>query len=113
MTMNVGKGGAIRKDGKITGVKAAWKTREIDFGEDVSSPHVSKGSMEDSQSYRRQVCEGFIKNLVDLHALDYNTAGLGDLGHPSGYARRQVEGWSKRYFAAKTDDAPKSSGSCE
>ncbi len=33
MTMNIGKGGAIRKDGKITGVKAAWKTREIDFGE--------------------------------------------------------------------------------
>lgn len=33
MTMNVGKGGAIRRDGKITGVKAAWKTREIDFGE--------------------------------------------------------------------------------
>ena len=33
MTMNVGKGGAIRKDGKITGVKAAWKTREINFGE--------------------------------------------------------------------------------
>ncbi len=33
MTMNVGKGGAIRKDGKITGVPAAWKTREINFGE--------------------------------------------------------------------------------
>lgn len=33
MTMNVGKGGAIRRDGKITGVPAAWKTREIDFGE--------------------------------------------------------------------------------
>ena len=33
MTMNVGKGGAIRKDGKITGVPAAWKTQEIDFGE--------------------------------------------------------------------------------
>ncbi|MFM9904448.1 MAG: saccharopine dehydrogenase family protein [Pyrinomonadaceae bacterium] len=33
MTMNIGKGGAIRKDGKITGVPAAWKTREIDFGE--------------------------------------------------------------------------------
>ncbi len=43
MTMNIGKGGAIRKDGKITSVPAAWKTREIDFGEDVSSPHVSKG----------------------------------------------------------------------
>lgn len=32
MTMNVGKGGAIRKDGVITPVPAAWKTREIDFG---------------------------------------------------------------------------------
>ncbi|MEQ1921381.1 MAG: saccharopine dehydrogenase NADP-binding domain-containing protein [Pyrinomonadaceae bacterium] len=35
MTMNVGKGGAIRRDGKITGVPSAWKTREIDFGEGV------------------------------------------------------------------------------
>jgi short subunit dehydrogenase-like uncharacterized protein len=33
MTMNVGRGGAIRKDGKITPVPAAWKTREIDFGD--------------------------------------------------------------------------------
>jgi short subunit dehydrogenase-like uncharacterized protein len=33
MTMNVGRGGAIRKDGKITPVAAAWKSREIDFGE--------------------------------------------------------------------------------
>ena len=33
MTMNVGKGGAIRMDGKITSVPAAWKKREIDFGE--------------------------------------------------------------------------------
>jgi len=33
MTMNVGNGGAIRKDGKITKVPAACKTREIDFGE--------------------------------------------------------------------------------
>lgn len=33
MTMNVGRGGAIRKDGKITPVPAAWKTEEIDFGE--------------------------------------------------------------------------------
>ncbi|REJ75414.1 MAG: saccharopine dehydrogenase [Acidobacteria bacterium] len=33
MTMNVGRGGAIRSDGEITPVPAAWKTREIDFGE--------------------------------------------------------------------------------
>jgi len=33
MVMNVGQGGAIRKGGKIRRVPAAWKTREIDFGE--------------------------------------------------------------------------------
>jgi short subunit dehydrogenase-like uncharacterized protein len=33
MTMNIGRGGAVRRDGKITPVPAAWKTREIDFGE--------------------------------------------------------------------------------
>ncbi len=33
MTMNIGKGGAIRKNGKIESVPSAYKTREIDFGE--------------------------------------------------------------------------------
>lgn len=33
MTMNIGRGGAVRKNGKITAVPAAWKTREVDFGE--------------------------------------------------------------------------------
>ena len=37
MTMNAGKGGAIRKDGRITPVPAAWKTRSIDFGEVTKS----------------------------------------------------------------------------
>jgi short subunit dehydrogenase-like uncharacterized protein len=32
MTMNIGKGGAIRKDGKITPVPAAYLEQEIDFG---------------------------------------------------------------------------------
>lgn len=35
MTMNIGKGGAVRRDGKIKPVPAAWRTREIDFGEGV------------------------------------------------------------------------------
>jgi len=54
MTMNIGRGGAIRKDGKITPVAAAWKSREIDFGEvkkigttipwgDVSTAYYSTG----------------------------------------------------------------------
>ena len=80
--------------------------------ERVSSPHVSKGldgesrTIEDSQDYRIEVCESFIQNLADLHSLDYKAAGIGDLGRPDGYARRQVEGWTKRYFAAKTHNHP-------
>lgn len=35
MTMNVGRGGAIRKNGAITPVPAAWKTQLIDFGNGV------------------------------------------------------------------------------
>ncbi len=35
MTMNVGNGGAVRRDGKIMPVPAAWRTREIDFGNGV------------------------------------------------------------------------------
>ncbi|PYT00870.1 MAG: phosphotransferase family protein [Acidobacteria bacterium] len=59
-----------------------------------------------SPAMQRNVCKSFIRNLADLHALDYNAAGLGDLGRPEGYCRRQVEGWTKRYFAAKTHEWP-------
>jgi aminoglycoside phosphotransferase (APT) family kinase protein len=47
-----------------------------------------------------------IDNLVDLHALDPEGAGLGDLGKPAGYVERQVSGWSRRYVDSKTDDIP-------
>jgi aminoglycoside phosphotransferase (APT) family kinase protein len=52
----------------------------------------------------RNVCQSFIQNLADLHQLDYKAAGLENLGRVEGYNRRQVEGWTKRYFAAKTHD---------
>ncbi|HEX8844693.1 MAG TPA: saccharopine dehydrogenase NADP-binding domain-containing protein [Pyrinomonadaceae bacterium] len=32
MVENINRGGLIRRNGKLTGVPAAWKTREIDFG---------------------------------------------------------------------------------
>jgi aminoglycoside phosphotransferase (APT) family kinase protein len=54
--------------------------------------------------------KAFIHNLASLHALDYKAAGLGDLGKPEGYALRQVEGWTKRYFAAKTNVLPELEG---
>ncbi len=54
----------------------------------------------------QQLSENLVDALVELHQIDLNQAGLMDLGKPEGYIRRQVEGWQKRYEAAKTDDAP-------
>jgi aminoglycoside phosphotransferase (APT) family kinase protein len=44
--------------------------------------------------------------LGELHSVDLKAAGLDDFGKPEGYVTRQVEGWSKRYQAAVTDNAP-------
>src|SRR5438105_1244289 len=52
----------------------------------------------------RELSESFIENLVEIHAIDFVAAGLADLGKPEGYVGRQVEGWSKRYLNARTDD---------
>ena len=64
----------------------------------------SPAELEQSPALQKKVVESFIENLVNLHALDYKEIGLGDLGNPHGYARRQVEGWTKRYAGAKTDE---------
>ncbi|MBC7885213.1 MAG: phosphotransferase family protein [Saprospiraceae bacterium] len=52
----------------------------------------------------RHIFQQFMDTFVDVHQLDYVKAGLGDLGIPDQYAERQISGWTKRYFHAKTDD---------
>lgn len=54
----------------------------------------------------RQICLSLIDTFVDLHAFDYQAAGLSDLGKPAGYTARQVNGWTTRYANARTDDIP-------
>lgn len=51
-------------------------------------------------------CEALVKNLADLHALDYEAAGLGSLRKDGSYVERQVKGWIKRYYGSQTDDIP-------
>ncbi len=45
-----------------------------------------------------------LDNLVDIHSTDLEVAGFTDLGRPDGYVARQVEGWTRRYEKAKTDE---------
>src|SRR5215204_1014916 len=54
----------------------------------------------------RKLSETFIETLAEIHEIDYDAAGLGDLGSPQGYVKRQVDGWTRRYFNARTDDVP-------
>ncbi|MFA5905729.1 MAG: phosphotransferase family protein, partial [Desulfobacula sp.] len=50
--------------------------------------------------------ENVLKVQYELHAIDYKKIGLEHFGKPEGYVKRQVEGWSKRYRAARTPDVP-------
>jgi aminoglycoside phosphotransferase (APT) family kinase protein len=54
----------------------------------------------------RRLSEVFVENLVEIHSLDYEAAGLGELGSPQGYVARQISGWTRRYYNARTDDVP-------
>lgn len=54
----------------------------------------------------RRLSTNLIDHLAHLHSLDYQAAGLGDLGRPQGYTTRQVGGWTERYLKARTDDVP-------
>ena len=54
----------------------------------------------------QRLSESFIENLIRLHRVDCEAAGLSDVGKPEGYLVRQVRGWTDRYFAAKTHDYP-------
>jgi aminoglycoside phosphotransferase (APT) family kinase protein len=58
----------------------------------------------DTPDAPRQVAFALVDALVDLHAVDYEAVGLGDLGQPEGFIKRQVEGWWRRWNKAKTDD---------
>lgn len=51
----------------------------------------------------RRMSQSLIDNLADLHMLDYEAAGLADLGKPEGYVERQVRGWVDRYLKSQTD----------
>jgi aminoglycoside phosphotransferase (APT) family kinase protein len=52
----------------------------------------------------RGVSRAIVDILVELHAVDLEASGLGDLGKPEGFLRRQTEGWISRYDKAKTDE---------
>ena len=54
----------------------------------------------------QRMSRALIETLAEFHAVDFEALGLGDLGRPEGFITRQIEGWNKRWHAAKTEDLP-------
>jgi len=57
-----------------------------------------------SPTVMQQLSQSFVDNLIEIHKVDIQEAGLADLGVPQGYVKRQVDGWTKRYYNARTNE---------
>jgi len=54
----------------------------------------------------RRLSETVVDTLVEIHAIDWQAAGLAEFGHPDGFLGRQVKSWIERYFRAQTEENP-------
>lgn len=59
-----------------------------------------------SETQMSGTCDALISTLAEIHAVDLEAAGLADFGRPEGYVARQIEGWTRRWGKAKTDEIP-------
>lgn len=63
--------------------------------------------MELDAAGHRALCESMLDKLVELHAVDTSPPALRRFSRGSGYARRQVDGWTRRFTEARTWNVPK------
>ncbi|HUH73175.1 MAG TPA: phosphotransferase family protein [Chitinophagales bacterium] len=57
-----------------------------------------------SEKEVRQLCTNVIDQMIDLHQIDIKSTGLDALGKGEGYVKRQIDGWSKRFIQARTEN---------
>ncbi len=72
-------------------------------GEVLDAPESVRGIPHDR---RRALGEDLIDVLAELHAVDVDACGLGDLARRDGYVERQLRRWSKQWAASRTRDVP-------
>jgi aminoglycoside phosphotransferase (APT) family kinase protein len=54
----------------------------------------------------RRLSETVVDTLVQIHAIDWQAAGLAAFGHPDGFLERQVKSWIERYFRSQAEENP-------
>ncbi len=93
---------AVCEDASIIGAPFHVMERRLGF--------VIRTQLPDDRTWppalNRRVGEMLVDALAALHRVSPEAAGLGDLGRPEGFVARQLEGWSKRWHAAKHEDNP-------
>jgi aminoglycoside phosphotransferase (APT) family kinase protein len=55
---------------------------------------------------RSQASDSIIDVLVELHAVDPDAVGLGDLGRKDGYVERQLRRWQAQFEKSRSRDIP-------
>jgi aminoglycoside phosphotransferase (APT) family kinase protein len=88
------------KDESIVGAPFYVMERREGVIVDASFPE----GVEPTDELRRGVSQTVVDTFVELHAVDWPKAGLGELGRPEGFLERQVKGWIGRYDKAKTEE---------
>lgn len=60
----------------------------------------------DTRDVLHGLSETFVATLAQLHAVNVASDPLAQLGRPEGYVQRQVQGWTRRWHASRTDHVP-------
>lgn len=55
---------------------------------------------------RTKMCHELIATLTELHRVDFDEVGLGNLAKRSGYIERQIKRWSDQWERSKTREIP-------
>jgi len=69
--------------------------RDVAVGRDTTTPET-----------RAVMGRSLVDVLADLHSVDPDAVGLGDLGRKDGYIERQLKRWSTQFEASRTREVP-------
>ena len=69
-------------------------------------PHDAAALRDTPAGERRRLGERVIEALAQLHRINPDDVGLGDLGRKEAYLARQLRRWSKQWVATKTHEIP-------
>ena len=78
----------------------------MDFVDGIVLRSPDEAAAYPKQEARRRIGEELVDTLVEIHAVDPDDAGLGDLGRRDGYVERQLTRWSGQWEKSKTRPLP-------